>query len=123
MVPAALSHTLLSRASGHHFFRLFRLTTHHTRTTNHERPHFHTSTPHTPPAHLTPHTPHPTPGNSTLVDRFVRGHYSGLPRREVEEVPEGQGSVLWVAVTVVARAAAAAGVAFVVMFLASKRYA
>jgi hypothetical protein len=62
-------------------------------------------------------------GTSTLVDRFVRGHYSGLPRREVEEAPEGQGSVLWVAVTVAARAAAAAGVAFVVMFLASKRYA
>ena len=57
------------------------------------------------------------------MDRFVRGHYSGLPRPEAREVGEGGTSWGWFVVKTAAKAGVVVGVAFVLSFFVSKRYA
>jgi hypothetical protein len=62
-------------------------------------------------------------GNSTLMDRFVRGHYSGLPRPEPPSGAEEGSSWGWFVVKVGAKMGVVVGVAFVLTFLVTKRYA
>ena len=62
-------------------------------------------------------------GNSTLMDRFVRGHYSGLPRPEAPEESDEGSSWGWFVFKFLAKAGVVGGVAFVLTFLVTKRYA